>query len=850
MSQLMTIQLKFQRLNGDFMKNRIFSLSLREIKKQFFRFLALLIMSFLGVFVYVGIKATAPDMIKSVDKLYDTYNVYDLKLISNIGFSDNTLFQIKELGFDAYGIKDEDLLFKANSKDYVINVSALKKDINTYTLCEGRIPTLNNEIAVERNLLATCGLSIGDTIELNNKNVKIVGVITNPIYINCDTLKNDRGLTNVGSGTINFYGMCTDDFFNFDYYDYTKIYIKNTKAKVYETNSKDYLNLINNDIELLNKNLEDIEATRKSELMDYFQNKLEELNILLQQVPEEVKAIITANIVNIEEKINSLTCNININDRLSYTTYKQLIDDAKSIENLSKVFPIVFYAVALLVSLVSMRRMVTEDRQLIGNLKSMGFSNLHIMQKYIVFSLFATIIGALIGAFLGNLIIPLMIWNIYKILFSLPKFYITFDISNFLIGCLVSTVCIVGATILTAFITLKEKPASLLRPKSIPSGKKILLERIKPLWSRLSFSAKVTLRNIFRYKKRGLVTIIGICGCTALMLCGFGIKNAISDIPSKQYEDIYSYDAIAYLSEGNSLDVFERDEIVRYQAFYQENIEVLDYNAYLFVIDDYEKSKDFITIRDVKNKNIIELKDDSLVITDKLADLLNKGIDDYISLSLKTGQSKEFKITGICENYINHYIYVSSTFYEELGYEYTPNITVFSVKEDVDFDLLKENLMTSGSLLNISYIKSLTSQAKDMLGSLDNVVIILIVLSMMLSFVVLYNLSNINISERRREIASLKVLGFYDKEVDLYIAGENIILTIIGISLGLIFGYFLSNIVVGTVEIEYVRFIKHIKPISYIYSALLSALFMVIVNFIAHFLLKRINMIDSLKSVE
>ncbi len=831
------------------MKNRILSLSIREIKNQFFRFLALLTMSFLGVFVFVGIKATSPDMIKSVDELYDAYNVYDIKLVSTLGFSQSTVSQIKELGLDAYGVKDKDIIFTADSKEYIINISSLTSDINTYSLVEGRVPSKNDEIAVEENLLTACKVSIGDTILLGENSVKIVGTVVNPVYINNSTIKNDRGQTNIGSGTINFYGMCTDDFFDFNYY--TKVYIKNDSAKKYVTNSKDYLNLIARDKERINNNIEVLASQRKDEVITECNASISLLKILYNTATPEQKETILSSIEALEKKISTLSCSMIINDRLSYYTYKQLIDDAKSIENLSIVFPIVFYAVALLVSLVSMRRMVTEDRQLIGNLKSMGFSNLQIMLKYIMFSLLATVIGAIFGAFLGNLIIPLMIWNIYKILFSLPKFYIAFDISNFIIGCLVSTICIVGATVLTAYVTLKENPASLLRPKSIPSGKKIMLERIKPLWSRLSFSAKVTLRNLFRYKKRGLVTIIGICGCTALMLCGFGIKNAISDIPSKQYEEIYTYDAMAYLAtEDVEIDsVFNREGIVEYQGFYYEKINVGDYSSSLFVIDDYERSKDFINLKDLGNKEIIDLKNDSVVITDKLADLMNKRVGDYISINISSNVF-ECKIGAICENYVDHYVYISKALYESLGFDFGSNVVLFNVDDRVDFNILKEDLMSSGKLLNITYVKSMISQAKDMLGSLDNVVIILIVLSMMLSFVVLYNLSNINISERRREIASLKVLGFYDKEVDLYIAGENIILTVVGIALGLLFGYFLSNIVVSTVEIEHVRFIKHIEVMSYVYSALLSILFMIIVNIIAHFLLKRINMIDSLKSVE
>lgn len=859
------------------MKNRIITLSFREIKHQLFRFLSLMVMAFLGVFVFVGLKSTAPDMLKSLDEAYDGASVYDLKLSSNLNFSSDDVQKIKETladaQIDAYveGTKSCDVeIFDANKKSYVLNVESINDNINKLELKSGSLPQRNNEIVVEENLLSALGLSIGDALSLPSSvleedsseayNYVISGVVSSNRYINSDSFNYNRGKTNIGNGKINFYSYVPQESFKEYPVDgniwalankqslnsvtngYTSIYIYLNNAKADLTNSSNYLKKVKQAKELIGQITDGLQEKRQKFVFNEASIILEGLNNL-KDFSNEVDSYI--------KRINdslALDFSYHIYTRMDYSVYYNYVNDAKSIDNLALVFPIVFYAVAILVSLVSMRRMVNDDRSLIGCLKSQGFSNGQILFKYILFSALATIIGSIMGFLLGMIIIPNLIWSIYTILFSLPSFNVYFDILNIILGVFIAIICIVGVTILTVLIALMEKPAMLLRPKAPVASKKNLLEHIKPLWCHLSFSAKVIIRNIPRYKKRCIVTIIGIIGCSALMLTGFGIRDAIKDVASKQYEEISCYDAVCYLNPSSSKNA-EADGIKEASYYESLDINISRYDATLVVVEDKEKDKLFMNYKDAKSGSELALNDSGVILTEKLASLLKANKNDTIRLTTAEGKALDVSITANCEYYLHHYVFISKELYESLGFGYKRTVCYLSIDPNLKDDI-KAKLIQDKTALNVMFIDDLIEEAQEMLNSLNQVVYILIILAMMLSFTVLYNLSNINISERKREISTLKVLGFYNDEVDRYITSENLILTIIGIALGLFAGYFLAIKVISTVEIEYVRFVYHIKPQSFIYTAGLALAFTIIVNIIAHFNLKRINMIDSLKSVE
>lgn len=543
-----------------------------------------------------------------------------------------------------------------------------------------------------------------------------------------------------------------------------------------------------------------------------------------------------------------------IYDRSDDQTYASYINQTVSIKNLSAIFPLVFYGVAILVSLISMNRMVEDDRGEIGTLKSLGFNNKEIITKYLKFSLLATLTGGIIGTILGLTAIPYLIFVIYRLLFILPNFHFGLNLAISLRSIIIALICICGASIITAYKVLKEKPATLMRPKPPKSGKKILLEKIKPLWHIIKFSNKITIRNIFRYKKRVFVTVFGITGCTALMLCGFGIKDSIVDLTKMQYGQTFKYDGVAYtndITKEEKEKIFSDSKISNYIEVEQITGTLNESNVTMLIVPEKEDLNKLVNTLDKEDKKV-SLKENEVLITDKLADIHNVKIGDTITILDGDKNIYKLKVSDIVKNYMGHYIYLDKNTLSKFK-EYKPNIVYFNTTTKLnkkEQEKLSNTMLQNDSIMTIIHTETLMESTRDMLKSLDKIIAVLIVLAAALSFVVLYNLSNINITERKREIATLKVLGFYDKEVDNYITKENLILTIIGIIFGLIFGQFLTYIVIGTVELEDTRFLREISIHSCIYSSLISLAFTFIVNFVTHYSLKKINMIESLKSVE
>ncbi len=570
---------------------------------------------------------------------------------------------------------------------------------------------------------------------------------------------------------------------------------------------------------------------------------------------EENKSLVEKKLNEAKEKLTDIKKPIwYINSREDDQTYTSYINQTESMKSLAGLFPLVFYAVAILVSLISMNRMVEDDRGEIGTLKSLGFTNHEIKTKYILFSLSATILGAILGSIIGLTIIPSIIFTIYRLLFDVPNFQIGLNITSTLTGGIIAIICICGSSIITANRILKEKPANLMRPKAPKSGKKILLEKFTWLWHKIKFSNKITIRNILRYKRRVLVTIFGISGCTALILCGFGIKDSIIDITNMQYVHTFKYDATIYTNNLNINevnDILGNEKIKNYILSESISGTLKDSNINIVVTDDNDLFK-IANLVTEKDEQITKIEDNKIIITDKLANIYKIKIGDKITIYDSEKNEYNLEVSNIAKNYLGHYIYMNKYTLESYDKEYIPNVIYLNTEElnENDEKLLSNDLLSNDSIINVIYTNTLVNSAQDMLNSLDKVVVILVLLSAMLSFVVLYNLSNINITERTREIATLKVLGFFNSEVDNYITKENIILTIIGINLGLIFGYFLTNITINTVEMETAHFIRNIRLSSYIYASLISCLFTIIVNIVTHFTLKRINMIESLKSVE
>ena len=592
----------------------------------------------------------------------------------------------------------------------------------------------------------------------------------------------------------------------------------------------------------LSKNKEEFES-KKQEAED----KLNEAQAKIDDAKEEINKI---------EK-----CKWYIQNRLDNSGYNNIFDAIKTMSNIARLFPAIFYLVAVLISLTSMTRMIEEERIEIGTLKALGYTNMQIISKYIIYSLLACIIGGVLGMTVGLYLLPTIVWSLYSMIYNMPHFYCTYRFGIGLIGIILAFICIGGATLLVARKELKQMPSVLMRPKPPKNGKKILLEKISFIWKRFNFSHKVTARNIFRYKKRAIMTVVGIAGCTGLMLTGFGIRDSVDDIPSAQFNGIFKYDTSITLSNTNGLSDIE--EYLKNNESIENFVEVCattgelskestSCNVTVFVPDSLDNYNSVYNLIDYQTEEAISISNEGIIITDKAAETLGVTVGDEITFIDGDDVQYQFKIENIAKNHVGHYVYMSKEIYENNFKPYKTDIVYLNTKnisDEAQNEILK-NILNMDGVASVSSINALMQSVSDMLNTMNYVVIVLIVASAMLDFVVLYNLANINIAERQREIATLKVLGFHDNEVDNYINKENIIFTVLGIALGLILGTFLTSAIIGSIEIDVLKFMRNIKPISYVYSAVITLLFSFIVNFIIHFVLKKIDMIESLKSVE
>ena len=819
------------------MKTKLLKHIFMKIKDNYKRFLSLICMAFLGVGFYTGIQSSSPDMLKTLDNFYDENNVYDISVISNVGLTEDDLLKLSKIKNVelAINIQEKDSYLEIEENNYVVKLIEYNSQMNNVYIKEGRLPKNNNEVSVDNALLENNNLKLGDNITIDGKKYSIVGNVISPLYFSAE-----RPNSNLGSGKVDYYIYVYNG--SLDLEAYSNIYITVKGAKKHLTNSDSYKKLINNvkkDIDLIKDKQQDI---RYDELYSDIIETSEMYGISI----DESKFI--------KPKWY-------IYDRLDNTSYKELINASDNLKKIGNIFPIIFFAISVLVSLISMMRMIEEDRVENGTLKSLGYNSFHITLKYVIYSLLATTIGSSVGAIFGSYMIPNVIWNIYKKIFFIPKFIYLLKSDYNALGLWICILCICGTSIIVCIKNLREVPANLMRPKAPKSGKKILLERINFIWKKLKFSDKITIRNIFRYKSRVITTILGIAGCTSLILAGFGLKDSIKDVIDFQFNNIIKYDKMLMTNESiNQIDIEKEllndDKVENYTNVNTQNIKVLfndeQHEVTMITPDDFKSISKSISLIDLKTNNIIDnISDNSCIISEKTAKLLDIDVGDKISLLDNDNNKYDIKVSYIIKNYINQYLYINKNTYNNLFNNYKINSILISLKEEdknsKDFD---KKYISNGYALTIVDIDDIKSSMSDMLSSIDSIVAILIIAAASLAFVVLYNLSNINISERKREIATLKVLGFYPSEVDKYINRETVLLTILGIGIGLLFGSYLSHFIISTCEPDYIMFDRHVYTLSYFYSLFITVIFTIIVTIVTHFNLKKINMVTSLKNVE
>ena len=547
--------------------------------------------------------------------------------------------------------------------------------------------------------------------------------------------------------------------------------------------------------------------------------------------------------------------------------------DAGRIDQIAQVFPLLFFLVAALVSLTTMTRMVDEERVLIGTFKALGYSNGRIASKYLVYAMVASGVGSIVGIALLSQFLPWFIMNAYAIIYVVPCRPTPIDPALFLLAAGLSVGITVAATLFAAMATLCEKPAALMLPRAPKAGKRILLERIRPLWSRMSFSWKVTARNLFRYKRRFFMAIIGIAGCTGLLLTGLGLQNAINDIIDKQYGELYHYNAIVRMdsdvadaeknavaerveadSEGPKAWVLTENKIVRTPGASDE----IDQRVELNVPQDTQEFGNFNTLRTRVGHKPLAIDDEGVLISEKLATKLGVSVGDSIAIydedaiGNATGEGREVRVSGIMENYVAQYVLMSPAVYESTMGEAPSYATLLAnVAEGDDVrEVFSDDVLAMDGVKTVTYNDETINSYRSMLKSVDSVVVVLVVAAALLAFVVLYNLTNINITERVREIATLKVLGFTPHEVNAYIYRETMLLSLIGAFVGLFLGIAMEGYVVITAEVDQVMFGREIHTLSFIIAFALTMLFSVIVTLAMKFKLKKIDMVESLKSVD
>ncbi len=568
-----------------------------------------------------------------------------------------------------------------------------------------------------------------------------------------------------------------------------------------------------------------------------------------------------------EKKLNSMSKSVwyvrNRDDNPGYDTFTQ---NADRLDAVASVFPLFFLLVAILVCVTTMTRLIEEKRTEIATFKALGYGNASIIAKFVIYSLIAGVTGSVIGTAIGVATLPFIIYNAYKIMYYIGDITLVLNVPIILMGILAAILCTTAVSIIVCAKSLRLKPAQAMRPKAPKPGKRILLERITPLWKHMSFTAKLTARNLFRYKARLCMTVIGVAGCTALIVAAFGLLNSFDPLTEVQFGEVFHYDAVVVPKDGGSekqLDYLvkkaEKDEDVkRAMLCMQEEITIdahgKHYSAPLTinVFSDTAHFDEIVHLQERESKNPLTLDDSGVMINEKYAATNKLKVGDTVKIKGKIGTA-EAKIAGIYEQYINNYLYMTPKLYHEL-FKKQPVYNMLCVSLDEAkgdrADNFSSQMLSNNRIVAVTFMAEKITEFKNMLNSLNMVVLVMIVCAAALAFVVLYNLTNINIAERVREIATFKVLGFYNRETSSFIYKENIILTLMGIAVGLGLGILLTGFIVRTVEIDNVMFGREIYLTSYLYAAGLTMLFSLLVNGVMSFKIKAVNMVESLKSVE
>lgn len=787
------------------MRNAIIIDLFREIKKSFGRFVSILGIVLVGVAFFTGVKASAPYMKASADAYFDRTNFLDIKVYSLSGINEQDLETLA--GIDGVqnvmGAYRVDVSSTIDTVEHVFEVFGMgDNSVNQITVTEGRLPQHEGECVLRDYSMKSSKLQIGDTLTLDSPMLKdqeftIVGYVSTPYY-----LSYQYDSTTVGSGTIDNIAYVVDDEFAMPVYNLAYVTVDGAAEKNCYSDS-------------------------------YF------------DIVEPVKNRIT------DEGYIAYDRNYHF----SYVDYGNCAD---RMEAIAKVFPVFFYLVAALVCLTTMTRMVDEQRGNMGTMKALGYSKAKIAFKYVMYAFLAATVGGVIGCVIGLKIFPTVIFNAWNIVYTVEKLVKASQLVPCILAVAVAVLVTEAATIIACISELNEVPANLLRPKAPKSGKKVFLERIGFIWNHFSFMRKVAARNILRYKKRFFMTVIGIAGCTALILAGFGIKNSVSTVVSGQYGKIFAYDL-----EGTFGDGIDR---VTFEKWCEENEDIQSeciYSSYSVVVGN-DKTKDakllaaqnvtefakFTHLFKHSDDKEIVIPEDGALITYKMAKELGLTKGDTFTIEI-AGDKYEMQVSDIVTMYVRQYVFVNAEYLSKItGKQSAENSFAIYLNNGVNDDSVGKKIIEEFPIDGIAYYSGIQENFSDMISSLDLITVVLIVSAALLAFVVLYNLINVNVSERIREIATIKVLGFYANEVATYVYRENIILSIIGALVGLGLGVGLHAYIMTVIEMDDVIFPKVIAVPSFFIAFGITLVFCILVNLFMYKKLDKIPMVESLKSVE
>ena len=866
--------------------------TLREIIKTKTKFISIMIIMLLGVFVFVGLEET-PKAIKNTANTYlNSIDMYDLKVTNAFGITEEDVNVIKSLNNIKYAETYYSKKIKVDKINDEINLISLPQKIALTKQIEGRLPKEENEIAITEALKNQ--YSLGETIlikeqyrqeanqiELKNKEYKIVGFVYGADFpdnsSNNKVSKNyfayvskENFISNKYSGiNILLTDFDTRDFSDDSYYKKLSLYREDLAEKLkkqQEEHNKNFKETANANLEE-NKSKIELLKTRLNES----KKNLESIKYILPEKYEKESKEIKEKEKTLQEQEEKLQISEKKINNKNYprfriesvkenATYAKFINSADSLKDIANIFSIFLYAVAILVTLTTITRMIEENRINIGTLKSLGYSDIEISKKYYIYGITSSLVGGMLGIILAyNILVP-AVYNSYakSLVMKIP--IIQKDINIIIISLLISVICVVLSVHIPLRKLLKENTSSLLRPKVPERAKRIFLEKISFIWKRLNFLRKVTFRNIFCYKIRMLMTIFGVLGCLSLMFVGFGIRNSIENLEPEQFDKITKYDILAvynpYISDfekkgikktiNQNTDVEKSQEISVGQATIESDNRVVD-KITMFILEKDEK--DFFNLK--KGIKKLSLDDNGVIIDEKLAHLYKLKVGDNLKIFF---DDKEYtvKISAINENYIEHNMYLKKEYFEKTFAEnYEKNAYLIKTNHDKD---KTENIVESlDKNENISFVKNNMAIRKiieDQVEAVDILVIVIVLCSTSLALVVLYNLINVNVSERIRELSTIKVLGFYSKEVTLYVFREIFYLTLIGIIIGNFVGVLLYRKIILDLAGRNMMFDSKPSYLTYIISTALTLIIVICVMILMHFRLKKVNMVEALKGVE